>query len=344
MNRSLDAEMKSDGIAATFFKGFLIGIANIIPGVSGGTFALILGVLERILASLGAIGANTFKVAGRSLKNCFSRESLYELRDEANRIDLVFLCTLLIGAAVSVLAFSFVINWALVNHPGITLAFFIGLIIPAIAVPWKMMENRSMKSLLWIIPGAGLTVGVALAFGAKLSGTDNALLVFLTGVVAISSMILPGISGSFVMLVLGQYQTVLGHLQGLQVNLARGVIAWGSIFWLGMLALGCLVGLFTFARFLSWLLKKYRNATLAFLIGLVIGSFWVLWPFKDFEAGAEVKGRSGEVKTEILVATAPNRLPESGKEVLGCGIALVAGLGGAAGMNALGRKKGTKSG
>ena len=343
MNQISEADLKSDGIIATFFKGFLIGIANIIPGVSGGTFALILGVLERILSSLGAIGADTLKVLGRSVKNRFSRQSLYELKDEAQRIDLVFICTLLVGAAVSVLVFSFIINWALVNYPGITLSIFIGLIIPAIAVPWKMMEQRSAGSLVWIVPGAALTVGVALAFGAKLSGTDNALFVFLTGVIAISSMILPGISGSFVMLVLGQYQTVLGHLQGLQLKLAQGVIAWDAVFWLSMLALGCLVGLFTFARFLSWLLKRFRNATLAFLIGLVIGSFWVLWPFKDYDAGAEVRGRSGEVKTEILIATAPNRLPESGSEVLGCGLGLIVGLGGAVGMNAIGRKKGKKS-
>jgi hypothetical protein len=139
---------------------------------------------------------------------------------------------------------------------------------------------------------------------------------FISGAFAICAMILPGISGSFVLLVVGQYRNVLGALQGLQLGLADRRIDWQAALYLSTLAVGCLVGLFAFARLLAWVLKRYRAATLAFLIGLVIGSFYVLWPFKEFESGATVEGRDGEEKAEVRIATLPSMIPR-GIEALG---------------------------
>jgi putative membrane protein len=320
-------------------KGVLVGIANIIPGVSGGTFALVLGIYDRLLFALKSIGANTVKASLRLLTGPHLPERRQAFLEEMKRIDLWFLIRLGVGAMVAIFGCSFAVDWLLVNQPALTLAFFVGLILPSIAVPWRMMEKRSPAALVWIVPGIALTVGVALAFSGDHEGSKNPLLVFVSGVAAISAMILPGISGSFVLLVIGQYRNVLGAIQGLQRGAVAGKIDTDAVLYLTMLAVGCVVGLLVFARVLAWVLQKYRAATLAFLIGLVIGSFWVMWPFKDFEAGATVTGRGGEAKTEVRIATAPNRLPRSLGETGGCGAAFVLGLVGALAVERVGRKK-----
>ena len=152
-------------------------------------------------------------------------------------------------------------------------------------------------------------------------------------------MILPGLSGSYVLLVMGQYQNVLDKLTGLQRDLANGSINTPALIWLLTLGVGLVVGIVLFARLLHFLLENFRSATMAFLIGLLLGSLWVLWPFKDVASGAEVADRSGEVKLEIKIATAPNRLPAGLGEAGVAGGAFLAGLVGSAGLIALGKKR-----
>jgi len=323
-----------DGTPALIFKGFLIGIANIIPGVSGGTFALILGLFDRMIAALHSIGFRTVRATLGLLFGGFGRKAREEFAEEWRRADMWFLVRILIGAMISILLCSELLKWLLRDHPGVTLAFFLGLIIPSLAVPWGMMKRRGAAQLFWIVPGIAVTVGLSLAFregvGGKEMGVGMELgLACASGAVAISAMILPGISGSFVMLVLGQYQKVLGHLT------TRDLAA---LMWLGSMAIGCVLGLLLFSRLLHWLLKRWRSATMAFLIGLVLGSFWVLWPFKDFEAGGKVHGRKGTVKRGIQVATAPQRLPASWSEAGVKALGLALGLGCAVGLNAFGKR------
>ncbi len=334
------ASTRRDGPVMTFVKGVLIGVANIIPGVSGGTFALILGIFDRLIAALGEINLTTLKVAASVIARGFNRDARADLAREIERIDLWFLVQLGVGAVASIMGLSFLMDYLLVEHPAVTLAFFIGLILPSMAIPWRMMDRRSLGVLLWLLPGVALTVGVSLAFKPDASASPSLVVAFFSGAVAVSAMILPGISGSFVMLVLGQYQNVLQNLQALQRGAAHARIDWAALVWLLALAAGCVVGLMTFARLLNYVMKRFRSATLAFLIGLIVGSFWVLWPFKDYAAGAQVKGRRGEVKLKVKVATAPNRLPQSGKELGACALALLLGLGGAVGVNKLGESSG----
>jgi putative membrane protein len=335
-NRVADAG--GDGPILTFIKGTLVGIANIIPGVSGGTFALILGIFDRLVGALNAIGPGTFRVALRLVAGGFKLERRSEFAAEWRRIDAWFLIVLMAGAVAAILSSSFLIDWLLEVHWSPTLAFFVGLILPSVAVPWGMMDRRG-PLLLWAIPGAALTVGVSLMMPEGGAGSDNLAVAAGVGALAISAMILPGISGSFLMLVLGQYQNVLAKLTGLQRGLAEGRFDVDAFLWLGSLGLGMFVGLLAFARLLDFLLRRFKAATMAFLIGLLLGSLWVLWPFKDISAGAEVVGREGEVKQEVLIATAPNRLPESLEEGLIGGGAFLAGLAGSVGLVALGRRR-----
>ena len=326
-----------------FIKGGLIGIANIIPGVSGGTFALILGIYERLLLALHAIDLKALKTIINLFSKRFSKDARSDFMHLLIRLDAWFLGLLGVGGMVVILASSFLIDWLLVNYPAYTLSFFIGLIIPSIAVPWQMMgKNRTVGSLLWITPGCALTIMISLAFGRFVGTGDNLLWGFLTGMIAISAMILPGISGSFVMLVMGQYQNVLNKLQSVQMSLVNKQIDWMAWIWLAVFALGCIAGLLLFARFLNFLLKKYRVATLAFLIGLILGSFYVLWPFKDYDAATQTSMKNEfvesivEEKQDIRVATSPNILPNSFSEILMNGGFLLIGLIGAFGMNRFG--------
>ncbi|MBN1550710.1 DUF368 domain-containing protein [bacterium] len=351
------------------FKGILLGIANIIPGVSGGTFALILGIYERILNALQSINADAIKTVFALLTKRFNRESRQDFLDLLRRIDALFLCYLGIGAVIAIFALSFLIGWLLSEHPSLTLSFFIGLIIPSIAVPWKMMgNNRSLGSILWIIPGAAVTVLVSLAFITTKPASDNLLWCFISGAIAISAMILPGISGSFVLLVMGQYQNVLLKLQSLLEGLKSAKLDLGSFIWLSVFALGCIAGLIFFARFLNYLMRRFRAPTLAFLIGLIIGSFWVLWPFKEYDQPAsqehnvsqvELSEKTGnpvgtipgdsldkiaeriESKQELLIAKAPNiwisKVPPM--MIFWNFISLCIGLVGAIGLNYLGKSE-----
>ncbi|MGB3976118.1 MAG: DUF368 domain-containing protein [bacterium] len=328
-----------------FFKGLLIGIANIIPGVSGGTFALILGVLERLLSALQNLTPKNLIALIMTLPGLKKPSSPITFWGKLAEMDIFFLICLAAGAGVSILGLSHPIDYLLTEYPAYTLSFFLGLLIPTIAVPWKMMKDKpAFRQLIWMIPGMALTIFVAFAFGKTGGFGDNLIWGFLTGVIAICAMILPGISGSFVLLVLGQYQNILRKLQTIQQSLDLG--AW---IWLIVFAMGCLIGMIAFAKLLKWILEHRRNATLAFLIGLVLGSFWILWPFKNYDYNPdlthidlEFQERVAE-KKDIQIATAPNILPKSTNDVLWNSLYLVLGLVGALGLNRLGSSSDTDS-
>jgi len=332
--------------ALTIFKGVLLGIANIIPGVSGGTFALILGIYERLLKALHAIDVSALRTLVSLVSTGFSKKSRNDTAALLQRMDAWFLMCLGVGGISAIFSLSFLIDWLLTNHPAFTLSFFVGLIIPSIAVPWRMIgPEKTPASHLWIVPGIALTVAVSFSFGRFGQSGDSLIWSFTTGMIAISAMILPGISGSFVMLVMGQYQNVLKKLQGVQTSLAAAQIDFSSWIWLGTFAFGCIIGLLLFARLLGFLLKRYRTATLTFLIGLIIGSFWVLWPFKDYDVQPDLSSVAIEFqervsdKQDILVATAPNRMPDSIGEILMNLIFFGLGFAGALGMNSLGKNE-----
>lgn len=326
------------GAVVTVVKGSLIGIANIIPGVSGGTFALILGVFHRIINALNGLGMGTAVVLCRFIAGGFRGKGRATFVAEWKRLDGTFLTLLALGALAAILSCSFLIDYLLKVHYSPTLAFFVGLILPSIAIPWAMMERRGLV-LLWAIPGIALTLGVSFVMPDSVAGSDNLLLALFTGAISISAMILPGLSGSYVMLIMGQYQNVLDKLTGLQRGLGAGQLDMSAIVWLAVLAAGMAVGIVLFARLLHFLLARFRSATMAFLIGLLIGSLWVLWPFKEIDAGARIQGRHGEVKQEVQIATAPNCLPQSAGAGLLAGGAFVAGLVGSTGLIMIGRRR-----
>ncbi len=315
-----------------FLNGFLIGVANIIPGVSGGTFALVLGIYDRLVNALKSIDLQTLRVVSGLSTGGFRKEARRRFAKEWRRTDATFLCVLGVGAVVAIESCAWLLDFLLSEYPGETLAFFVGLIIPSLAVPYRMMEKRGPRELFWILPGAALTLLVSLTKISTGGGEPGALLILLGGVVAVSAMILPGISGSFCLLLLGLYQPVLNHLKALLHGPGAETFRF-----IALLCAGIAIGFVTFTRLMSFLLRRFRSATLAFLIGLILGSFWILWPIKDFDSGG-----METMKKKIQIATAPNRLPGDREGDLAfCGrlsLAALAGLVGASGVHRLGVK------
>jgi putative membrane protein len=254
----------------------LMGIANIIPGVSGGTFALILGIYERLITSIGAFGMQTARLLFQLLAKPGDTQRRQDFKHEIKRTDTAWLLILLVGAAAAILASSRLIAYLLDEHRAPTLAFFVGLIVPSILVPYGLLQRRGWKEVLACLVALAFLIALTVLPKPATGESTGMIVLFLSGVIAISAMILPGISGSFVLMMMGQYRTVLE------------AINTGDIPRLLVFALGCLVGIIAFVRLLNFLLRRYHSTTMAFLIGLILGSLWVLWPFKQVAAGAKI--------------------------------------------------------
>ncbi len=232
-----------------------MGVAELVPGVSGGTIAFITGIYIELVRSVRRIG---LPLARLVLKG--------RLREAWHEANLGFLIVLWAGMGTSVLSFAALVSWLLENRELQVWGFFFGLIAASVffvgrfAAPW----NRTRGLLL----AGGVLTGAGLGFMAALTFPVNPFTIFLGGAVAICAWILPGISGSFVLLLLGQYPAVV-----------RG-IAEVDLVVLGSLAAGCTVGLLAFARFLIWLLRRAYQGTLALLCGFMAGALVKIWPWK----------------------------------------------------------------
>ncbi len=328
-------------------NGFLIGIANIIPGMSGGTLALVLGIYERLIGALRCIGLSTVKKLIGILS--FKKVAFTEAGAELRRIDFGFLALLGIGAIAALLLTSKLIVHLLNNYHDATYGFFSGLILTSILVPLRMLKGFGWKEVLVLLIAVALILSLSIGTGQKQlervayktggaamtvegAGDSDGFptywefgLFFASGALAISAMILPGISGSFLMLALGVYFPLLAAINTLiegVPGLVKGTLTKamsGSVLILFFAALGCVFGLLAFTRLLNYLLERYRNLTIAFLIGLMVGSLYGLWPFREF---AMVDGERIDT-VHILPQLDMNLLITMGAFLVGGGIILL---------------------
>ncbi len=239
-----------------FLKGMAMGAADVVPGVSGGTIAFITGIYETLL--------NSIKSINPSVLITLKKEGLATAWQQING---TFLLTLFAGIVVSILSLAKIIEHLLTSYPVLLWAFFFGLIIASAIYIARQLSHWDIKSGIILVLGIGIAYFITIANPTQ--APDNLLFVFLAGCIAICAMILPGISGSFILLLLGMYSTILGAVND------RDIVT------LGIFMLGCGVGLLSFSHVLSWLFKSYRNLTLAFLTGLMIGSLNKVWPWKE---------------------------------------------------------------
>ncbi len=246
-------------VAAQLGRGFLMGAADVVPGVSGGTVALVLGIYEEFVATIRS-GAEAL---GRLV-----RGDIAGFKDRLLAIDWLFLLPLAIGVLTAFVGLASVIESALADYPEEMAGLFLGLIAASIFVAWRLVGTRD-PARLGIMVAVGALLFYLLGFSSGPVADPSLLAFFAAGAVAICAMILPGISGSFILLMLGMYAAVLG------------VVHDRALLEIGVFGLGAILGLALFSSVLSWLLEHHHDTVMAVLVGLMIGSVRVLWPWPN---------------------------------------------------------------
>lgn len=246
-------------------KGFLMGSADIVPGVSGGTMALIVGIYERLINAI-----KSFDIA--FIKQFFS----LRFRAALQEVHWRFMLMLLTGIFCAIFFFTRVVPLQvyMFTNPELVYGLFFGLIVGSIFVLAKAIDGFNWMHGFMILVGTGIGFWVVTLVPANTP--ETALYLFFSGSVAICAMILPGISGSYILLILRKYDFILAELGKLGTSDTAG-----ALFTLLPFALGAIAGLALFSRLLSWLLSRYEAKTLALLIGFLIGSLYVIWPYQN---------------------------------------------------------------
>ena len=240
----------------TFLKGIAMGAADVVPGVSGGTIAFITGVYDTLLESIRRINPR--------LLGLWKREGFVAA---FRHINGGFLIALFGGIITSIVSLAKLISWLLETHPIPTWSFFFGLILVSVYHILRQVEQKSVSR--WCCLALGVAFAYSITVIKPLTMDFTSLNILLAGSIAICAMILPGISGSFILLLIGMYTPIIDAVKSLQ----------GSV--LGLFVLGCVAGLLCFSHLLSWLLNHYREVTLSFLTGLMLGTLPKIWPWKE---------------------------------------------------------------
>jgi putative membrane protein len=269
-----------------FLKGMAMGAADVVPGVSGGTIAFITGIYAELIESLSS----------------FSRGALRELfrgkiRLFWERINGTFLIILFSGILLSIFSIARLMEFLLHHYPIMVWSFFCGLVVVSGFVVLKRTGGWSGRVVISFV--AGIVAMIAITMVTPSESTEALWFVFLSGAIAICAMILPGISGAFILLIMGKYLFILQAVSSIDIKV---LLVFGA---------GVATGLLTFASFLSWLLRKFYDITVAVLSGFIIGSLNKLWPWK--ETVATVSGTHGD----LIPVVERNILPGSYLELTG---------------------------
>lgn len=263
-------------------KGLAMGAADVVPGISGGTIAFITGIYDELLNSIKAINPTTVRLLFRQGPLVFW-----------HAINGTFLLSLVLGIGASIFSLARLMQWLLAHHAVLLWAFFFGLILASAIYVARSMASWHPASVALGILGAALSFWVTLAHPGE---TTHALwFVFVSGAIAICAMILPGLSGSFVLLLLGQYAYILGAISDLNLII---LMVFGA---------GAITGLLAFSHLLSWILNRYRPLTIAFLTGLMLGALNKVWPWK--QVIETYTDRHGEVKPLVEINVLPAQFP-----------------------------------
>ena len=240
-----------------FLKGIAMGIANVIPGVSGGTIALITNIYEKLILSLKSFNLKAV--------NLILRGNIKEFIIHTN---FYFLLSVFSGSIFSVFSIAKLFKYLFDHHPVLIWSFFFGLILASIYYIGKRVNKWTINNILILIIGTIVAIGIS--FLEPANENSNLFFVFICGFLGIIGMILPGLSGSFILILLGNYQLLL----------VTAIIEFNYIL-LTFFVLGSIAGLVGFSHIIAWLLNKYKNQTLAALTGFVLGSLYIIWPWKE---------------------------------------------------------------
>jgi len=252
------------------FKGIAMGAADVVPGVSGGTIAFISGIYEELIESIDKINLGVFKVWKTD-----------GFKTAWNSINGTFLVALFSGIAISILSLAKLIKWLLHNEPVLLWSFFFGLVLASILYIAKQIKNWSALVFVAIVLTSILSYYITLA--EPFASPDSPYYLLFCGFIAIIAMILPGVSGAFILLILGAYQTAIDTINNLRDGLFTGNMELFKEAFINfsLLALGAIVGIKVFSKLLNWMFKHKKNLTLAILTGFIIGSLNKIWPWKE---------------------------------------------------------------
>jgi len=265
-----------------------MGIANVIPGVSGGTIALITGIYEDLINSLKSFDT-------KSLKLITSIDILGFIK----HTNLYFLIAVFGGSIFSVFSIASLFKYLFIHYPILIWAFFFGLIIASIYFVGKRITHWNTATIISLI--IGTLIAISLSFMTPASENDNLFFVFICGIIGISGMMLPGLSGSFILILMGNYELLMVT-----------AVTELNILLLSVFLLGSAFGLMSFSHILSWVFKHYKNQTLALLTGFILGSLSIIWPWKEVAEKIIIKGKEkiiaynwyfpNELNTETILA------------------------------------------
>ena len=265
-----------------------MGIANVIPGVSGGTIALITGIYEDLINSLKSFDT-------KSLKLITSIDILGFIK----HTNLYFLLAVFGGSIVSVFSIASLFKYLFIHYPILIWSFFFGLIIASIYFVGKRISKWNTTTIISL--AIGTLVAISLSFMTPASENDNLFFIFICGIIGISGMMLPGLSGSFILILMGNYELLMVT-----------AITELNILLLSVFFLGSAFGLMSFSHILSWVFKHYKNQTLALLTGFILGSLSIIWPWKEVAESIIIKGKEkiiaynwyfpNELNTETILA------------------------------------------
>ncbi len=277
-----------------------MGAANVIPGVSGGTIALITGIYERLINAIKSLDLT----AARLLIN-------REWRAFWTVTDSTFLLALFAGIGVSIISLARLLEYLLDSREMLTMAFFFGLILVSTYFVGKTVRQWTPFVITMLLIGTAIAAGIA--FLAPATENNSFFYVFLCGIVAMCSMILPGLSGSFVLIIMGNYGLILAAIGSADLSI------------LIPLALGCAFGMIAFSHLLAWIFRHYHDQTIALMTGFIAGSLLVIWPWKN--TLTELIAREGKPAKEVVTGYEwyLPALTDSGT-LLALGIATLGGL------------------
>jgi putative membrane protein len=257
-------------------KGMAMGAADVVPGVSGGTIAFITGIYEELITSISSFDYSLIKKLFKG-----------EIKSIWQQVNGPFLFSLLIGIGISVLTLMQLANYLLEHHPILLWSFFFGLVVASIIYIAKQIDRWRIVHLM----AMGLAIAVAFYITqlTPASGTDNLLYIFICGCIAISAMILPGISGAFILVLMGAYATITKAVSEFDL---KTIAVFGS---------GAIIGLLSFSKLLKWLFNHHRNLVLAVLTGFITGSLNKIWPWKEILATKMINGKEKIIVEESVL-------------------------------------------
>ena len=250
-------------------KGLAMGAADVVPGVSGGTIAFISGIYKELIDSINNVNFSVLKTLKTS-----------GLKAAWKQVNGSFLFSLLLGIAISILTFAKIITYSLEHYPILVWSFFFGLVLASIAFIWKDVDKWELRTICFLIFGSIVSYYVTIV--EPTSSPDSYLYLFISGFVAIIAMILPGISGAFILLLMGSYSTIISTINQFRNGLFSLdlEVLQQAILKLLTFAVGAIIGLKLFSKMLHWMFENHKNSTLALLIGFMIGSLNKIWPWK----------------------------------------------------------------